>query len=141
MNAKLRDSEAENARLREELANQKPAETPSESVKQLVNTPVSVFFNINKSTIASQKDLGNVQALAKYAKDNNNNLLVTGYADSATGTAAYNQKLSERRAATVANELVKMGVENNKISTVGKGGVETLSPISFNRRATVQVAE
>ena len=34
-----------------------------------------------------------------------------------------------------------MGVENNKISTVGKGGVETLSPISFNRRATVQVAE
>jgi len=141
LNAKLRDSEAENARLREELANQKPAETPSESVKQLVNTPVSVFFNINKSTIASQKDLVNVQALAKYAKDNNNNLLVTGYADSATGTAAYNQKLSERRAATVANELVKMGVENNKISTVGKGGVETLSPISFNRRATVQVAE
>ena len=49
----------------EELANQKPAETPSESVKQLVNTPVSVFFNINKSTIASQKDLVNVQALAK----------------------------------------------------------------------------
>lgn len=141
LNAKLRDSEAENARLREELANQKPAETPSESVKQLVNTPVSVFFNINKSTIASQKDLVNVQALAKYAKDNNNNLLVTGYADSATGTAAYNQKLSERRAATVANELVKMGVENNKISTVGKGGVETLSPISFNRRATVQVTE
>lgn len=141
LNAKLRDSEAENARLREELANQKPAETPSESVKQLVNTPISVFFNINKSTIASQKDLVNVQALAKYAKDNNNNLLVTGYADSATGTAAYNQKLSERRAATVANELVKMGVENNKISTVGKGGVETLSPISFNRRATVQVTE
>ncbi|MCR5077855.1 MAG: OmpA family protein [Prevotella sp.] len=141
LNAKLRDAEAENARLRDALANQKPVETPSESVKQLVNTPVSVFFNINKSTIASQKDLVNVQALAKYAKDNNNNLLVTGYADSATGSAAYNQKLSEKRAAAVANELVKMGVEDNKISCVGKGGVETLSPISFNRRATVQVAE
>ena len=141
LNAKLRDSEAENARLRDQLANQKPVETTSESVKQLVNTPVSVFFNINKSTIASQKDLVNVQALAKYAKDNNNSLLVTGYADSATGTPAYNQKLSERRANTVANELVKMGVENNKITAVGKGGVETLSPISFNRRATVQVTE
>ena len=141
LNAKLRDSEAENARLRDQLANQKPVETTSESVKQLVNTPVSVFFNINKSTIASQKDLVNVQALAKYAKDNNNSLLVTGYADSATGTPAYNQKLSERRANTVANELVKMGVENGKITAVGKGGVETLSPISFNRRATVQVTE
>ena len=141
LNAKLRDSEAENARLRDQLANQKPVETTSESVKQLVNTPVSVFFNINKSTIASQKDLVNVQALAKYAKDNNNSLLVTGYADSATGTPAYNQKLSERRANTVANELVKMGVENNKSTAVGKGGVETLSPISFNRRATVQVTE
>ncbi|EGC20861.1 OmpA family protein [Prevotella multiformis] len=141
LNAKLRDSEAENARLRDQLANQKPVETTSESVKQLVNTPVSVFFNINKSTIASQKDLVNVQALAKYAKDNNNSLLVTGYADSATGTPAYNQKLSERRANTVANELVKMGVENSKITAVGKGGVETLSPISFNRRATVQVTE
>lgn len=141
MNAKLRDSEAENARLREELANQKPAETPSESVKQLVNTPVSVFFNINKSTIASQKDLVNVRALAKYAVDNNNNLLVTGYADSATGTPQRNQWLSEERAKTLANELVNMGVQSNKITQVGKGGVETLTPISFNRRATVQVTD
>jgi len=141
LNARLQDAEEENARLRNELANQKPVETVSESVKQLVTTPVSVFFDINKTTIASQKDLVNVQALAKYAKDNNNNLLVTGYADSATGSADYNQKLSERRATVVANELVKMGIENNKITTVGKGGVETLSPISFNRRATVQITE
>ena len=141
LNARLQDAEEENARLRNELSNQKPVETVSESVKQLVTTPVSVFFDINKATIASQKDLVNVQALAKYAKDNNNNLLVTGYADSATGSAAYNQKLSERRATVVANELVKMGIENNKITTVGKGGVETLSPISFNRRATVQITE
>ena len=141
LNARLQDAEEENTRLRNELANQKPVETVSESVKQLVTTPVSVFFDINKATIASQKDLVNVQALAKYAKDNNNNLLVTGYADSATGSADYNQKLSERRATVVANELVKMGIENNKITTVGKGGVETLSPISFNRRATVQITE
>ena len=89
LNARLQDAEEENARLRNELANQKPVETVSESVKQLVTTPVSVFFEINQSTIASQKDLVNVQALAKYAKDNNNNLLVTGYADSATGSADY----------------------------------------------------
>ena len=141
LNSRLRDAEAENARLREALANQKPVETISESVKELISTPISVFFNIDKTNIASQKDLVNVRALAKYAVDNNNNLLVTGYADSATGTPQRNQWLSEERAKTLANELVNMGVQSNKITQVGKGGVETLTPISFNRRATVQVTD
>ena len=141
LNSRLRDAEAENARLRDALANQKPVETVSQSVKELISTPISVFFNIDKTNIASQKDLVNVRALAKYAVDNNNNLLVTGYADSATGTPKRNQWLSEERAKTLAGELVKMGVDSNKITQVGKGGVETLTPISFNRRATVQVTD
>ena len=142
LNAKLRDAQAENDRLRNMLANQKPqVETVPQSVKDLIATPVSVFFNLDKIDIASQKDLVNVRALAKFAKENDRNLLVTGYADSATGTPAHNQELSENRAKTVAGELVKMGIAESKIKTVGAGGVETLSPISFNRRATVQVTE
>ena len=140
LNAKLNDANAENERLKEKLANQKPVETPA-SVKEFVNTPVSVFFNINKTNIASQQDLVNVQALAKYAKENGSKLLVNGYADSATGTPAINQKLSEGRAEAVASELVKMGVERSNITTQANGGVDELSPISFNRRATVQIAE
>lgn len=140
LNAQLNDANAENARLKNLLANQKPAETPA-AVKQFVTTPVSVFFNINKTVIASQKDLVNVQGIANYAKDNNSNLLVTGYADSATGTPTINQRLSEGRANTVADELVKMGVSRDNIKTVAKGGVDDLSPISFNRRATVEVTE
>lgn len=139
LNAQLNDANAENARLKEMLANQKPAE--DKTVKEFVTTPISVFFNLDKSVIASQKDLVNVRALAQYAKDNNSNLLVTGYADSATGTPQHNQGLSERRANTLADELVKMGVSRDNIKTVGKGGVDELSPISFNRRATVQVTE
>ena len=134
----LDDANAENARLKNMLANQKNA---GQSVKEYVTTPVSVFFNINKTKIASQKDLVNVRALANYAKDNNSKLLVTGYADSATGTPAINQRLSEGRANTVAEELVKMGVSRDNISTAAKGGVDDLSPVSFNRRATVQVTE
>ena len=141
LNSRLRDAEAENARLREALANQKPVETISESVKELISTPISVFFDLNKINIASQKDLVNVRALAKYAVSNNSNLLVTGYADSATGTPKRNQWLSEQRAKTLADELVNMGIDSNKITQVGKGGVETLTPISFNRRATVQVTD
>ena len=142
LNAQLNDANAENARLnarlREALANQKPAETPK-AVREFVTTPVSVFFNIDKTNIASQKDLVNIEGVAKYAKENNTNLLVTGYADSATGKADHNMWLSEERAKTVAEELVKMGVSRDKIETVAKGGVDELSPISFNRRATVQV--
>lgn len=139
LNSQLNDANAENERLKNLLANQKPAETTS--AKEFVTTPVSVFFNINKTSVASKKDLVNVQALAKYAKDNNSKLLVEGYADSATGTPAINQKLSEGRAEAVANELVKMGVEKDNITTKGHGGVDELSPVSFNRRATVQVTE
>jgi outer membrane protein OmpA-like peptidoglycan-associated protein len=79
--------------------------------------------------------------LANYAKDNSSKLNVTGYADKATGTPAFNQTLSEKRAQTVANELVKMGVDSSNINAKGEGGVDELSPISFNRRVTVQVAE
>ena len=139
LNAQLNDANAENARLKNLLAEKKD-EAPA-SVKNYSNAPMSVFFNINKAKVASRKDLVNVKGLADYAKENNANLVVTGYADSATGSAAYNQKLSERRAETVANELVKMGVSRDQITTEGKGGVKDLSPVSYNRRATVKIAD
>ena len=111
----------------------------TKTVTKVVAAPVSVFFNINKSKIASKKDLQNVNDLAKVAKENNSKIVVTGYADSKTGSAAYNQKLSEKRAQVVADELVKMGVDRNNIEIVAAGGVTTLSPISYNRRATVEI--
>lgn len=140
LNAKLNDANAENDRLKNLLENQKPATAPA-AAKEYVTTPVSVFFNLGKSTVASKKDLVNVEALAKYAKDNNAKLLVNGYADNATGTPAYNQKLSQSRADVVAKELVKMGVDKANITTKANGGVKDLSPISYNRRATVEIAK
>ncbi len=139
LNAQLADALAENARLKELLANQKPAETITEVVKEYAATPSSVFFNLGKSNIANKKDLVNVKAIAEYAIENNANLVVTGYADSATGKPEYNQTLSEKRAETVADELVKMGVSPDNIETVAKGGVTDLSPVSYNRRATVEL--
>ena len=139
LNAQLNDANAENARLKKLLAEKK--EESTKGVKEFANSPVSVFFNINKYKIASRKDLVNVKEMAKYAKENDANILVTGYADSATGKPAYNQKLSEKRANTVADEIVKMGVSRDKITTEAKGGVNDLSPISYNRRATVQIKD
>lgn len=138
LNAQLADAQSENNRLKDMLANQ-PKQAETKTVKEVVAAPVSVFFNIGKSKVASKKDLQNVKDLAEVAKNNNSKIVVTGYADSKTGSAKYNQALSQKRADVVANELVKMGVSRDNIEVVAAGGVNTLSPVSYNRRATVTI--
>ena len=145
LNNRLADLTTENNKLR----NQKPIiqrDTTfiSQSFKDFITTPVSVFFDLNKINVANLKDLVNVQALANYALANNSKILVTGYADSATGTPAINEKLSMNRAETVKQELVKMGVPAANITTTHNGGVNILGndhPKEFDRRATVQIVE
>ena len=138
LNQSLKEQQDENARLRDMLANAKN-QVVEKGSKEYVGTTSSVFFNINSAKVASRKDLVNVKEVAEYAKANNAKIVVTGYADSKTGSAEYNQKLSEKRAETVANELVKMGVNRDNIITEAKGGVMNLSPFSYNRRATVKI--
>lgn len=140
LNAQLNDANAENARLKNLLANQKAAETPK-AVKEFVAVPVTVYFYLNKTNNGPSyaADLVDVKNLVNVAKEKNTGLLVTGYADSATGKADHNQWLSEKRAEQVANEIVKMGVSRDKIETAAKGGVAILSPINLDRRATVEL--
>ena len=141
LNNKIKNASDEGDRLRKELAEAPKEDVQSKSIKELVATPISVFFNINKTELARLKDLVNVRALAKYAVENNNRVLVTGYADSATGTPSINQKLSEGRANTLVNELVKMGIKRSNISVAADGGVKILEYPSYDRRATVQIVE
>ena len=137
LNAQLADANAENDRLNNLIKNHKCPEAKTVTVKEIATAPVSVFFNIGKSKIASRKDLQNVKAMTETNKDAK--FVVTGYADSKTGSASYNQKLSQKRAETVADELVKMGVSRDNIEIVAKGGVADLTPMSYNRRATVEI--
>lgn len=140
LNASLRDAQNENARLKN-LLSQKKEGGATVVKKELACTKVSVFFMINKTYIASRKDLVDVKELAEFAKANNKKLIVKGFADSKTGTVAINQRLSEGRAKTLVNELVKMGVSRDNITSNANGGVNDLSPISYNRRATVEIAD
>ena len=141
LNAQLADAQSENNRLKDMLAEQKQQQSvaPVSAVTKVVSAPVSVFFNIGKAKVASKKDLQNVKAVAEAAKANNAKIVVTGYADSKTGSAAFNKNLSEKRAQTVADALVNMGVSRDNIEVVSAGGVNTLSPVSYNRRATVEI--
>lgn len=140
LNAQLADAQSENNRLKDMLAEQKQQSVaPVSAVTKVVSAPVSVFFNIGKAKVASKKDLQNVKAVADTAKANNAKIVVTGYADSKTGSVAFNKNLSEKRAQTVADALVNMGVSRDNIEVVSAGGVNTLSPVSYNRRATVEI--
>jgi outer membrane protein OmpA-like peptidoglycan-associated protein len=141
VNAQLAAEQQETEKLRALLAKAEAKKPEVRVVKevQFIGTSASVFFNVESSRIASRKDLVNVKEIAEFAKNNGKTLVVTGYADSKTGAPAYNQKLSEKRAATVKKELIKMGVAEDKIVVKSEGGVNIIAPYSYNRRVTVQV--
>lgn len=136
LRSQLKAEQDENADLRNRLAqaSKKPA-----TDKMVASSATSVFFNINSSKINSKKDLINVEAIATAAKNSGAKVVVTGAADSKTGSSAYNQKLSEARAQAVADELVNLGVDRANIETRGIGGVSDVAPYNLNRRAIIEL--
>jgi len=141
LNAQLYDEQAENDRLKKELAAAKSrtVEPKTVTVEQVCAAPVSVFFELNSSRIDSRRDLQNVQAVADLAKAKNAKIVVTGYADSKTGSSDKNQVLSQKRADAVKAELLKMGFDESNIIINAEGGVDKLTPAPYNRRATVEI--
>ena len=145
LNAQLADALTENERLQQIIDEQpKPTATvttvaPSvRTVENIVSAPVSIFFKVGKANVIESRDMLSVKALAQLAIDKNASVLVTGYADK-SGSAEANMKLSERRAQAVADELVRLGVSRFRIEVVAAGGVDTLKPAEYNRRATIEL--
>lgn len=124
-----------NADLRAQLAKQPKAVAET----KVISAGTSVFFDINSTKINSKKDLVNLESVATVAKNTGSKILVTGSADSKTGSAAWNQQLSEGRAQAVADELVNLGVSRDKIETKAVGGINEVSPYTLNRRALVEL--
>lgn len=141
MNSSMEDQQRENERLRQMLADQHEgkAEPTATTEVRMVSTAHSVFFDLGSAKVASRKDLIDLKDLADYATRNKLQLVVAGYADSKTGSAERNQQLSEERARTVAEELVKMGVPRDAILVEAKGGVDEIAPFSYNRRVIVRL--
>ena len=138
LNEALAQEQANTRKLRNQLA-QKPKEVVKEKiVTDCTSAPQSVFFELNSAKLASQKDLVNLKAIAGMAKQDNVKLRIVGYADSATGNAKFNQELSMKRAQTIADELVRLGVSKSNLVVEGKGGVATLDPASYNRRVVIE---
>ena len=84
-----------------------------------------VFFDWDKAELTER-----ARSIVKEAADNSTHVQVTrievnGYTDT-SGTPAYNQGLSVRRAKAVAGELVRDGVPRNVISVQGFGETHLL---------------
>ncbi|MBT9383979.1 OmpA family protein [Pseudooceanicola sp. CBS1P-1] len=88
---------------------------------QLILTmPQDILFATDSATLRPDltSDLQKVaQSLNEYPATR---VQVVGHTDN-TGTAAYNQQLSQRRAASVANTLINYGVSSGRISAFGRG--------------------
>lgn len=136
----LKELNAEKEALEKELAAAKNF-TPEvkEVVKtQYANADMAVFFAINKSDLAA-KDKVNLGFVANMIKNNpEKTFVITGYADKATGSAKFNDKLSAARAQSVYDVLVKdFDVNANQLEINHKGGVENMF---FNNKQLNRVA-
>ena len=79
-----------------------------------------VFFALDSSVVDSEGQ-GTLERQAAWLKANPNvNITLEGHADE-RGTREYNLALGERRANSVANYLVALGVDKARLSTISYG--------------------
>ena len=97
----------------------------------------NIYFVINKWDIQAS-EVAKLDEIAAFMAENpETNVKLTGHADKATGTAARNMFLSEKRAEIVTNELIKRGVDAARISSEFKGDNENPYATPEENRVTV----
>ena len=80
----------------------------------------SVRFDTNKSTLTSSAKANLDKLVPVFNQYPDTNIQIYGYTDS-TGTAEYNLKLSDQRAASVKSYLTGKGIRNSRFTTTGLG--------------------
>ena len=85
----------------------------------------------------------NLSYLASKIKESPNaTYTINGYADSATGTPSFNQKLSLERAQVVKDLLVKKyGISADRLKVAAGGSVDKFGQPILNRVALVESAQ
>lgn len=97
----------------------------------VVTMPQDILFATDSANLRPdlQADLAAVSRnLVQYP---NSVIQIVGHTDN-TGSAAYNQDLSERRARSVASSLISNGVPSNRVSSYGVGFSQ---PVASNNTA------
>ncbi len=87
-------------------------------------------FQFDTKTVVDADGMAKVDNFATFMKESPAyNASIVGHTDS-TGTDAYNQKLSEKRAELVKGMLVERGVDASRLTTSGKGETQ---PVASNK--------
>jgi outer membrane protein OmpA-like peptidoglycan-associated protein len=109
-----------------------------------VSVKNDVLFDFNSSSLrGASKDAIN-QMADVFQKYPDTTIRVEGFTDS-VGSAAYNQRLSERRASSVERYLETMGVRSSRIDAIGYGETQpkasnsTASGRQLNRRVEIHI--
>ena len=104
----------------------------------------NMYFATNKTEILPMSE-ESLKTLYDFLKENPRvRIKIIGHTDS-VGTDQANQKLSEGRAASVKNEMVKRGIKAERIQTEGRGESEPIDTNDTeegrqnNRRVVIQV--
>ena len=104
-----------------------------------------VLFDLDRSEL-KPGGMHNITKLAQFLQENpDRKVIVEGYTDS-TGSAQYNQSLSERRANSVRAALIKQGVGPERIVAQGYGKEYPVASNSdssgraMNRRVEVTIS-
>ncbi len=110
---------------------EQPAPAPAPELQE------NIYFIINKWNIQASEVAKLDEIAAFMAANPDTKVQLTGHADKATGTAARNLFLSEKRAEAVTNELIKRGVAASRISSTFKG--DTANPYATPEENRVTV--
>ena len=125
------------------LAKAEPAPVPAPEPVVIASISGDVAFDLNKATLKPDfyPELDRIVATLNESPETR--FEIVGHADS-TGEADYNQGLSERRAAAVADYFTRQGVDSSRFTTSGRGEMdpiasnETKAGRAQNRRVDIQ---
>ena len=109
------DKQAEE--LEEDLEGAK-VERIGEGIKITFDSGILFGFDSSELTMASRENIAELAETLKKYEDTE--ILIEGHTDD-KGSDSYNQKLSEKRAGSVADQLKVLGVAGSRISEVGYG--------------------
>lgn len=143
LNAEINKYRNETAQAQADLASYKNAQAAMkpevrEVVKEVqVAGPRAIFFRIGSAALDEYGKV-NIELAARILKANpEKKYKIAGYADKATGSASWNQKLSEKRAQAVYDALISQGVSKEQLELVGFGGTANMFGKNYLNRVVL----